>query len=263
MTFLFNFCAGGFSGALAKTVSAPIERVKLLIQTQDTIPSIASGKVPRYTGIINCAVRVYTEQGLHSFWRGNLPHVLRYFPVAAFNFAFKDAIEGCFPRFDPKTEFLQLLLVNLASGGLAGAGSLTIVYPLDYARTRLAGDIGKDSSNSLPHKIQDSTDTRQFSGLGDCLLKTIRSQGFFSLYNGYTVSVIGIIMYRAPYFGLFDTFNTLNPYAATASHSWSAYFCDLAASFLLAQITSAIAAFVSYPFDTVRRRLQMEADTAV
>merc|ERR1712187_366743 len=98
---------------------------------------------------------------------------------------------------------------------------------------------------------QDSSSTRQFSGLSDCLLRTIRSQGFFSLYNGYMVSVIGIIMYRAPYFGLFDTFNALNPYAATASTSWTAYFCDLAASFLLAQITSAIAAFVSYPFDTV------------
>jgi len=251
MAFLFHFCAGGFSGALAKTVSAPIERVKLLIQTQDSIPSIASGKVQRYTGIINCAVRVYRNQGFLSFWRGNVPNVLRYFPVAAFNFAFKDAIEGCFPRYDAKTEFLKLLLVNLASGGLAGAGSLTIVYPLDYARTRLAGDIGKDSN------------TRQFSGLGDCLIKTIRSQGFFSLYSGYTVSVIGIIMYRAPYFGLFDTFNSLNPYTASANHSWNAYVCDLVASFFLAQVTSAIAAFVSYPLDTVRRRLQMEADTPV
>jgi solute carrier family 25 (adenine nucleotide translocator) protein 4/5/6/31 len=262
MAFLFNFCAGGFSGALAKKISAPIERVKLLIQTQDRIPSIASGEVPRYAGIIDCAVRVYQEQGLKAFWRGNLPNVLRYFPVAAFNFAFKDAIEGCFPKYDPKTQFLQLLLVNLASGGIAGAGSLTIVYPLDYARTRLAGDIGKDSSKDLPQKIQESSQARQFAGLGDCLLKTVRSQGFFALYSGYAVSVIGIIAYRAPYFGLYDTFNAFNPWD-TASSSWRVYICGLAASFVLAQITSAIAAFVSYPLDTVRRRLQMEADMPV
>jgi len=262
MAFLFNFCAGGFSGALAKTVSAPIERVKLLIQTQDRIPSIASGEVPRYAGIIDCAVRVYREQGLQSFWRGNLPNVLRYFPVAAFNFAFKDAIQGCFPKYDPKTQFLQLLLVNLASGGIAGAGSLTIVYPLDYARTRLAGDIGKDSSKDLPQTVQEASNTRQFAGLGDCLTKTICSQGFFALYSGYAVSVIGIIAYRAPYFGLYDTFNAFNPWD-TASSSWSVYLCGIATSFVLAQITSAIAAFVSYPLDTVRRRLQMEADMPV
>merc|ERR1711988_438654 len=104
--------------------------------------------------------------------------------------------------------------------------------------------------------------TRQFAGLGDCLTKTICSQGFFALYSGYAVSVIGIIAYRAPYFGLYDTFNAFNPWD-TASSSWSVYLCGIATSFVLAQTTSAIAAFVSYPLDTVRRRLQMEADMPV
>ena len=89
-SFWFDFFAGGFVGALAKTFSAPIERVKLLIQTQDKIPSIVSGELPRYKGICDCFTRVAREQGILSFWRGNLPNVLRYFPVAAFNFAFND-----------------------------------------------------------------------------------------------------------------------------------------------------------------------------
>ena len=64
---------------------------------------------------------------------------------------------------------------NMASGGLAGAGSLTIVYPLDYARTRLASDVGSGNP--------------QFAGLADCLMKTIKGGGFFSMYNGFGVSV--------------------------------------------------------------------------
>ncbi len=32
---------------------------------------------------------------------------------------------------------------NILSGGLAGGTSLLIVYPLDFARTRLGTDIGK------------------------------------------------------------------------------------------------------------------------
>ncbi|KNC74880.1 hypothetical protein SARC_12584, partial [Sphaeroforma arctica JP610] len=49
--FLKDFAIGGVSGAIAKTCTAPIERVKLIIQTQDSNPRIISGEVPRYTGI--------------------------------------------------------------------------------------------------------------------------------------------------------------------------------------------------------------------
>ena len=42
----------GISGAVAKTATAPIERVKLIIQTQDANPLIKSGQVARYTGLL-------------------------------------------------------------------------------------------------------------------------------------------------------------------------------------------------------------------
>ena len=189
--FLMDFAAGGISGAVAKTATAPIERVKLLIQTQDSNPKIISGEVPRYTGIVNCFTRVSAEQGFSAFWRGNTVNVIRYFPTQAFNFAFKDTIKAMFPKYNPKTEFGSFFAANMASGGLAGAGSLTIVYPLDYARTRLASDVGSGNP--------------QFNGLMDCLTKTIKGGGFFSMYNGFGVSVVGIVAYRGPYFGLFDT----------------------------------------------------------
>jgi len=134
---LIDFAAGGTSGAVSKTITAPIERVKLIIQTQDSNPLIRSGEVPRYTGIANCFTRVYSEQGAGAFWRGNFTNCLRYFPTQAFNLAFKDSIKGAFPKYSPKENFWQFFGVNLASGGLAGAGSLCFVYPLDYARTRL------------------------------------------------------------------------------------------------------------------------------
>jgi len=241
INFLADFAAGGISGAVAKTGTAPIERVKLIIQTQDANPRIKSGEVPRYTGIINCFTRVYQEQGFKAFWRGNFTNVIRYFPTQAFNFAFKDTIKAWFPRYSPKTEFGMFFLTNMASGGLAGAGSLCIVYPLDYARTRLASDVGSGA--------------KSFNGLTDCLVKTAKGpSGFFGLYNGFGVSVAGIIPYRGVYFGMYDSLAGINPYRKDTG------IVGLASKFGIAQVTAITAGYASYPFDTIRRRLQMQSE---
>mmetsp|Transcript_25264 Transcript_25264/g.44852 ORF Transcript_25264/g.44852 Transcript_25264/m.44852 type:complete len:303 (+) Transcript_25264:28-936(+) len=240
--FIVDFIAGGTSGAIAKTCTAPIERVKLIIQTQDANPKIISGEVPRYTGIGNCFVRVYQEQGLGAFWRGNFVNVLRYFPTQAFNFAFKDSIKALIVGSTGKPKsFFGKLGVNVASGGLAGAGSLCIVYPLDYARTRLASDVGSGK--------------RAFNGLGDCLMKTATGPaGPLGLYAGFGVSVIGIIPFRGTYFGVNDTLNQYNPYQKQKD------IIGIFSKFVCAQTAALCAAYASYPFDTVRRRLQMQAE---
>jgi solute carrier family 25 (adenine nucleotide translocator) protein 4/5/6/31 len=241
--FLLNFMAGGVSGAVAKTATAPIERVKLLIQTQDANPKIISGEVKRYTGIVDCFVRVGKEQGIKAFWRGNMTNIIRYFPTQAFNFAFKDSIKVLFPPVDKHTEFAKFFMINMASGGIAGAGSLMIVYPLDYARTRLASDVGVGK--------------QQFDGLADCLKKTVKASGIGGLYNGIGVSIMGIIPYRGAYFGLFDTLSGYNPYQKDESNvlrAGSKFFC--------AQTSAICAGYASYPFDTVRRRLQMQSEKA-
>jgi len=238
--FIINFLAGGISGAVAKTATAPIERVKLLIQTQDANPKIISGEVKRYTGIVDCFARVTKEQGIKAFWRGNLTNIIRYFPTQAFNFAFKDSIKALFPKVDKNKEFGKFFMINMASGGLAGAGSLLIVYPLDYARTRLASDVGTG---------------KQFNGLMDCLRKTVQAGGVGALYNGIGVSILGIIPYRGTYFGLFDTLSGYNPWQKDTNSIFRA-----SSKFACAQVSAIVAGYTSYPFDTVRRRLQMQSE---
>ena len=61
----------------------------------------------------------------------------RYFPTQALNFAFKDTYKKIFMEgVDQKKDFWKFFAANLAAGGAAGATSLLIVYPLDFARTR-------------------------------------------------------------------------------------------------------------------------------
>mmetsp|Transcript_7789 Transcript_7789/g.24406 ORF Transcript_7789/g.24406 Transcript_7789/m.24406 type:complete len:331 (+) Transcript_7789:138-1130(+) len=226
-----RFVAGGISGAVAKTISAPLAAIKLKLQCTEDDDE----------GALDCARRIFEREGWQGFYRGNLANVLGYFPTQAFNFAFKDTIKGFFPKYSPKTDFGKSFAVNVASGGLAGAGSLTIVYPLDYARTRLASDVGSGKA--------------QFNGLIDCLSKTASGPaGPLGLYNGFGVSVVGIVPFRGTYFGVNDTLVSINPYQKDKG------LVGIASKFACAQTAALCAAYASYPFDTVRRRLQMQSE---
>lgn len=240
ISFLKDFVAGGVAAAISKTAVAPIERVKLLLQVQHVSKQISEDK--RYKGMVDCFIRIPKEQGFLSFWRGNMANVIRYFPTQALNFAFKDKYKQVFlGGVDKRTQFWRYFLGNLASGGAAGATSLCFVYPLDFARTRLAADVGKAGA------------TREFSGLGNCLIKVFKSDGLIGLYRGFGVSVQGIIIYRAAYFGCFDTAKGMLPDPKNTPFliSWA-----------IAQTVTVCAGIVSYPFDTVRRRLMMQSGRA-
>lgn len=237
VAFAKDFLAGGISAAVSKTAVAPIERVKLLLQVQHASKQIT--KENQYKGIIDCFVRIPKEQGMVSFWRGNMANVIRYFPTQALNFAFKDVYKKVFMEgVDKKTQFWRYFVANLASGGAAGATSLCFVYPLDFARTRLAADVGKGPAE------------REFKGLVDCIGKTVKSDGIVGLYRGFGVSVQGIIIYRAAYFGFFDTAKGMLPDPKNTPFliSWA-----------IAQFVTTFAGIMSYPFDTVRRRMMMQS----
>jgi len=236
--FLIDLASGGTAAAISKTAVAPIERVKLLLQVQDAQKTIAVDQ--RYKGIIDVLTRVPKEQGFMALWRGNLANVIRYFPTQALNFAFKDTYKRVFmDGVDKNKQFVKFFLMNLASGGAAGATSLCFVYPLDFARTRLAADVGKGN-------------TREFKGLADCLLKIFKSDGPIGLYRGFFVSVQGIIIYRAAYFGLFDTAKSI----ATGGGKEKLNFF---ATWGIAQVVTVGSGILSYPWDTVRRRMMMQS----
>ncbi len=231
--FMLDFIAGGISAAVSKTVVAPLERVKILLQIQDAQKFIP--KDQQYKGIVDCFSRVYREQGFFSFWRGNVVNVVRYFPTQALNFAFKDTYKKMFmDGIDKDKQFWKFFAGNLAAGGAAGATSLMIVYPLDFARTRLGADVGKAAGD------------REFKGLFDCIAKCYKADGLIrGLYPGFISSVQGIIIYRAIYFGAYDTAKEMVEKP------------NIATKFAIAQAVAAGSVTVAYPFDTVRRRLMM------
>lgn len=113
----------------------------------------------------------------------------------ALNFAFKDYFKSLFNFKKDRDGYWKWFSGNLASGGLAGASSLLFVYSLDYARTRLANDA----------KAAKKGGERQFNGLFDVYKKTVATDGLPGLYRGFSISCVGIIVYRGLYFGMYDS----------------------------------------------------------
>jgi solute carrier family 25 (adenine nucleotide translocator) protein 4/5/6/31 len=242
--FYEDFLLGGVAAGVSKTVAAPIERIKLLVQNQDEM--LKTGKLDKpYKGVVDCFNRVSQEEGVAALWRGNLANVIRYFPTQALNFAFKDFFRVKFGYTKEKHGYATWFLSNMASGGLAGALSLVFVYSLDYARTRLAND----------NKQSKKGGARQFNGLIDVYTKTLASDGIVGLYRGFMVSCAGIIVYRGCYFGFYDSLKPLVLVGAIKD--------SFLASFLLGWSVTITAGLASYPLDTIRRRMMMTSGEAV
>lgn len=239
-SLLNDLLLGGFVGAIAKTAMAPVERVKLLMQTMESNPDVISGKIKPYSGIGDCFARVRAEQGMKAFWRGNLVNCLRYAPQQGSALAFNDVLNDLFPNYSSKTDFWKSFGVKLFSGGLAGAIANTICFPFDFARTRLASDVKAGKG--------------QFNGIADCILSTVKSQGITGLYTGWSVTVAGAFVYRAGQLGCFKQIQDLNPYKNDKG------VLGGVSAFVAVTTARTIIMPFNYPFDTVRRRMMLQSE---
>jgi len=239
--FAENFALSGAAAVISKTTAAPIERVKLLVQSQDEM--IKQGKLAEpYKGVIDCTMKTFRSEGFLPFWRGNLANCIRYFPTQALNFAFKDKIKAVFKQ-SKNDPYAMNFAKNIASGGAAGAMSLCFVYSLDYARTKLANDTKSIKKGGA----------REYNGLVDVYKKTLATDGFVGLYRGFVISCVGIIVYRGCYFGFYDS---LKPILLGDDAS-------LLLSFALGYGVTVTSGLISYPIDTIRRRMMMTSGQAV
>ncbi|KAG0087808.1 ADP/ATP carrier protein aac3 [Podila epicladia] len=209
---------------------------------------LKSGRLTRrYEGIGDCFKRVVKEEGTRALWRGNTANVLRYFPTQAFNFGWRAHFKSLFDYRKERDGYAKWFMGNVASGGAAGASSLLIVYSLDYARTRLAND-AKNAS------IKGAAGGRQFEGMIDVYKKTLATDGIAGLYRGFTISAVGIVVYRGLYFGLYDS---VKPMMSPKMQD------SFIASYILGFGVTTLAGLASYPIDTVRRRMMMTSGEAV
>ncbi|XVF08276.1 hypothetical protein REPUB_Repub06bG0212500 [Reevesia pubescens] len=230
------FAAGAIAGAAAKTVTAPLDRIKLLMQTHGVRAGQESAK--KAIGFIEAIVLIGNDEGIKGYWKGNLPQVIRVLPYSAVQFFAYETYKKLFKGKDGELSVIG----RLAAGACAGMTStfvsdsviepfyiFVLLHPLDVLRLPLAVESG-------------------YRTMSEVALTMLREDGFASFYYGLGPSLIGIAPYIAVNFCIFDLVKKALP---------EKYRQKTQASLLTAVVSAAAATLTCYPLDTVRRQMQM------
>ncbi|XP_074604544.1 short Calcium-binding Mitochondrial Carrier [Brevipalpus obovatus] len=220
-----HFLAGAVAGAASRTISAPFDRMKVLLQVQGA----------QLENVRKCYRHMLTEGGTLSLWRGNGINVLKIAPELAFKFMFYDEIKLIIQG---STCREINLFDRIISGSMAGALSQTLIYPMEVLKTRLC-----------------LRRTGQYKGLIDAVQKIYRAESMKAFYKGYLLNILGIIPYAgidlAIYETLKSTYITRSSDNATQPRTAIYSVCGI--------ISSSIGVSVVYPLALLRTRLQAQA----
>jgi hypothetical protein len=231
-----QLAAGAGSGVLNKTCIAPLERLKILYQIQGMNPEAT----PKYKGIGQSLALVVREEGFWALWKGNGANCVRIIPNYAckftFNDLFKDMVRSPPPagsNVKPPLTWSQMM----AAGTMAGLAQTCITYPLELVRTRLS--MGVDQASGIKYK-----------GIIDCFRATIRHEGVPALYKG----IVPTFLSGAPYTGLqmstYEMFKRWLPKPEKGEKPNPVY------SLIAGAGAGLVSQTITYPGDTVRRRMQ-------
>jgi solute carrier family 25 protein 42 len=214
--------SGAISGSLAKTAIAPMDRLKILFQTN-------SKENFTIRAVILKSRSIYHETGIWSFWKGHTATLMRVIPYSATNFYvfdrtrhFLDEVVG---------DHAHPIVVKFVSGAISGSSAVCVTYPLETLRARLAVDIGG-------HKYR--------KGYINAVRTITESSGVLSLYSGLKPTLAGIIPYAGTSFAVYETLKT-------DEMSFGKRFATGAIAGIVAQATT-------YPLDVVRRRMQVDPE---
>jgi len=227
LTFWQTFVAGGISGVASRTITSPLDVVKILAQvgTKET-----SG------GFMASFANIYKKEGILAFWKGNGIACIRLFPYNATQFA----------SFNQLKLFLsddhgKLSVINsMVAGSLAGIVSTIVTYPTDMVKTRLTADHA-DKAHA------------KYKGLVDAFTTIAREEGLLAFYKGMSTSIIGVIPFAGGTFMAYEFLESI----------WDKPKDKMTAldNFINGCLAAAFAQTFSFPFDTIRKKLQAQSKT--
>ncbi|XP_029405521.2 calcium-binding mitochondrial carrier protein SCaMC-3 isoform X4 [Bactrocera dorsalis] len=219
-----HLAAGGIAGAVSRTCTAPLDRIKVYLQVQT-----------HKAGISDSLRYMLNEGGLRSMWRGNGINVLKIAPESAIKFAAYEKIKRLI-RGDEKRQ--MTIGERFMAGAAAGGISQTVIYPMEVLKTRLA-----------------LRKTGQYKGILDAAKKIYLMEGVRSFYRGYIPNMLGIIPYAGIDLAVYETLK--KKYLSSHNTEQPSFLVLLACG----SASSTLGQVCSYPLALVRTRLQAQVIT--
>ncbi|KAI2490808.1 hypothetical protein MHU86_23773 [Fragilaria crotonensis] len=234
MTFpreMRNLLAGGVAGMVAKSIVAPVDRIKILYQVSSR--TFRLGDVPRI------ATKIITDEGFSALWKGNTATMIRVFPYSGIQFMVFDRCKTFFlhkhSQSGVEREWGLSPMESLLSGSVAGICSAACTYPLDMTRAQLAVLKSKKHARNV--------------GFVGILVKNYKERGFVGLYRGITPTLLGILPYAGIAF-------TLNEQAKRRIQNLTGHDPTTMQKIQCGAISGLFAQTLTYPLEVIRRRMQ-------
>ncbi|RZC52932.1 hypothetical protein C5167_021358 [Papaver somniferum] len=237
--YVKELIAGGCAGAFAKTAVAPLERIKILLQTRtEGYHSI---------GVWQSLKKLLKQEGVRGFYKGNGASVLRIVPYAALHFMTYEQYR-CW-ILNNYSALGTGPIVDLVAGSVAGGTAVLVTYPLDLARTKLAYQVLGRRGGSFGNGMSSSQSLPAYSGIRDFFKSVYREGGARSLYRGIGPTLIGILPYAGLKFYVYEELKRHVPEEQQKSVMMRLSCGALAGLF---------GQTFTYPLDVVRRQMQVQ-----
>lgn len=220
--------AGAVAGAASRTVTAPLDRLKVILQVQTT-----------RTSLMPTIKSIWKDGGLRGFFRGNGLNVVKVAPESALRFYTYEMLKRVIVTAQGGEEKAEIgPMGRLLAGGVAGAVAQTTVYPMDLVKTRLQTHV---------------SDGGKIPSLGQMTRDIWVQEGPRAFYRGVVPSLIGIIPYAGIDLAAYETFKDLS----------KKYILQDGEPGPLVQLvcgmtSGALGASCVYPLQVVRTRMQAQ-----
>lgn len=167
--------AAGFFSAIPQTIiTAPFERVKVLLQIQGQ-KTLAPGEKPKYSGGVDVVRQLYREGGIRSVFRGSAMTLARDGPGSAAYFATYETVKRKLTPKDADGKPGQLSLTAvMAAGGAAGVAMWIPVFPIDTIKSRLQSAEGRPTIGGTIREIHGRGGFKAFfPGIGPAMARAV------------------------------------------------------------------------------------------
>ncbi|KAM0971231.1 hypothetical protein ACFX13_019449 [Malus domestica] len=233
--------SGAVAAMVSRTFVAPLERLKL--------EYVVRGEQKNLIELIRT---IAASQGLKGFWKGNFVNILRTAPFKAINFCAYDTYRNHLrklSRSEESTNYERFL-----AGAAAGITATLLCLPMDTIRTKMVAPGGE-----------------ALGGVIGAFRHMIQTEGFFSLYKGLLPSIVSMAPSGAVFYGVYDILKSAylhSPEGRKRIQHMKQEGDKLNAleqlelgpvrTLLYGAIAGACSEAATYPFEVVRRHLQMQ-----